>query len=96
LRARSRLQVLVFIRDIVPLRKMMGFEAFYQLAVPMTDLAKIGEVVYKAVLVGANVVNVDPFTSHEEDLKESRKIGLRRALADVKSKAEIIAGGLGS
>jgi len=76
-------------------RKIMGFEAFHQLAVPMTDLAKIGEVVDKAVQAGANVINVEPFTSQEEDFKESTKIGLDRAIADAQSKAEVIAGALG-
>jgi uncharacterized protein YggE len=76
-------------------RKMIGFEAFHQLAVPMTDLQKMGEVVDKAVLAGANVVNVEPFTSQEEDLNESTRIGLERALADASSKAEVIARALG-
>jgi uncharacterized protein YggE len=78
-----------------PDRKMTGFEAFHQLAVPMTDLLKVGEVVDKTVQAGANVVNIEPFTSQDEDLKESTKIGLERALADARSKAEVIAEALG-
>jgi uncharacterized protein YggE len=61
----------------------------------MTDLLKIGEVVDKTVQAGANVVNIEPFTSQDEDLKESTKIGLERALADARSKAEVIAEALG-
>ena len=76
-------------------RKMLGFEAYHQLAVPITDLVKIGEVADKAVLAGANVVSVESFTSLDEDLRESTRIGLERALADARSKAEVVAKALG-
>ncbi|CAN5682723.1 SIMPL domain-containing protein [soil metagenome] len=74
-------------------QKLIGYQASNVVSVRLSDLTKVGSVVDAAVTDGAN--NVQGVSFGLKDNKAAQAEALKSAVADARSKAEAIAGGMG-
>ena len=74
-------------------RKLKGYTAVNTLRVEVRDLAKLGRIIDRALNAGANKVDSLEFGLQAPERLE--QLALKNAVADARSKAEVIAGALG-
>lgn len=74
-------------------RKLKGYTAANTLRVEVKDLAKLGRIIDRALNAGANKVDSLEFGLQAPERLE--QMALKNAVADARSKAEVIAGALG-
>jgi uncharacterized protein len=74
-------------------QRLIGYFVERQLTVDLRDLEKLGVLMERAVSEGVNIVSGPQFGSSRED--ELRREALRRAAADAKTNAEVLAQSLG-
>ena len=73
--------------------EITGYTANHALQIKVRDIAKAGKIVDAALQAGANEVNSLRFSVSNQE--QERREALNKAIADARSKANIIASGLG-
>ena len=69
--------------------KVSGYNASSTLAVKVTDMDKVGPVIDAAFAAGANTLN--GITYSATDTEEAKAEALKKAVADAKAKADVLA-----
>ena len=75
--------------------RLEGLMIDHILRITVIDIDRIGEIIDKAVEVGANRIEMIAFTFKRDTLEALTKLARQRAVADAKAKAETIADSLG-
>ena len=74
-------------------RKLKGYTATNTLRIEVKDLSKLGRIIDRALNAGANKVDSLDFSLQAPE--RLQQLALKNAVADARSKAEVIAGALG-
>ena len=74
-------------------RKLKGYTATNTLRIEVKDLSKLGRIIDRSLNAGANKVDALEFGLQAPE--RLQQLALRNAVADARSKAEVIAGALG-
>jgi uncharacterized protein YggE len=77
------------------LRMTVGYQVTNTLQITVSDLTKLGAIIDKTSVAGANTINSVTFSVNDEDFTKYKLQAYTKAVADVQAKAKVITEGFG-